>query len=89
MNSSFQLEMFVKFMSLLKNADSTAILKEFGIDSFMSVEKCWWNDREINCSNLFANHYFEDKFCFTFNQDASDLDVGDGKLFNNKNRFQI
>lgn len=50
--------------------------REFGIpkvfsllstDSTYSVTKCWWKNRERNCSEMFLNHMTDHGWCFTTN----------------------
>lgn len=41
-------------------------VKLFTQDSFKSVEKCWWRNREINCLGMFANEVLDSGVCFTF-----------------------
>lgn len=72
-----------EFMVSLHNPDFTKLYEIIGFDSYLNVDTCWWNKTNVNCRNIFVNHYFEDSFSFTFNQDPSYVDMGGGKLFTN------
>lgn len=41
-----------------------------------NVVKCWWDDIETACTNLFANHFTDIGWCFSYNPDKNLLDRG-------------
>lgn len=54
-------------------------------DSYSSLLKCWWNDKEIGCNGKFFNHYTDYGWCFTFNPNMSGVafttSISNGTIF--------
>lgn len=60
--------------------DFETFWKSVASDSTISAEKCWWNKQELNCSQNFVNHQFDDSVCFTFNQDQAFIELARGSI---------
>lgn len=54
-------------MNMKTISDFNKYVKLGGVDSFTSVEKCWWNNVEFPCEGAFLNLLFDGHLCFTFN----------------------
>lgn len=67
-----------KIVKLAIMDDFETFYKLLGVDSMSSVNKCWWGNRETNCSDLFLNHQIENNICFTFNQNPIFIDSNKG-----------
>lgn len=46
---------------------ATELLRFCATNSYTTVEKCWWNNEEMNCDGIFGNHGDTLGSCFTFN----------------------
>lgn len=62
------------FQKLIDTALAIKKVSEFnkyahmaGVDSYLSVVKCWWNDKEFDCKDSFNNFLYDQYMCFTFN----------------------
>lgn len=67
-------------LTFVNDNDSEGFYKMAGVDSRSIVKKCWWNNKEVNCSNIFLNHQSDDNVCFTFNQHPKYIDYNKGGL---------
>lgn len=58
-------------LELKRVSDFNKYVKMYGVDSYASIERCWWNDKEFSCNEAFLNLLFDNKLCFMFNPNTA------------------
>lgn len=51
----------------LANYGTINTIREISEGFENSVLKCWWENKETTCDNLFVNHLTDFGYCFSFN----------------------
>lgn len=57
--------------NVFKSTQYDKYSQSYNQDSFQNVKKCWWQNKELNCSGLFLNHFLDAGTAFTFNPSRS------------------
>lgn len=69
-------------MSLNYNNDLGKLLTVVAPSSTDNVDKCWWNNVEIDCKGLFYDHIDFVGICYTFNINERVVEAGTDKTGN-------
>lgn len=66
-------------LDLFAHLGIAKVMEMAGMGSDITVEKYWWENKEINCKNLFVNHVTDYGWCYTFNPSKQYLPVNVSK----------
>lgn len=59
-------------ITMMNHLGFDGIVYKLGMNSEISLNKCWWQSEIINCSRFVTNHFTDKGLCFTMKLASSE-----------------